>query len=57
MILRYGTEALQQADQRIRELQKHGEEEAVRLWQEIRAAIVAEMGRNGSENGPGKEKH
>ena len=39
IIERYGDTALQQVDQRISELQEHGEEEAVVLWQEIRTAV------------------
>lgn len=57
MILRYGTDALQQADQRIRELREHGEEDAVLLWQAIRAAIVVETSKNGAENGRNGKAH
>jgi hypothetical protein len=54
MILRYGTEALRQADQRIRELREHGEEDAVLLWQEIRAAIAQETGDRSGNDSKGK---
>ncbi len=37
MVKRYGPGALQQIDQRIHELNVHGESDAVALWREIRA--------------------
>ena len=39
MIERYGQTALQQIDQRIGELRKHGADETVLLWREIRGAV------------------
>ena len=39
MFERYGQRALEQVDQRIRELKDHDENEAVLLWQEIRTAV------------------
>lgn len=39
MIRRYGHAALEQTDQRIGELGKLGEVEAVALWREIRTAV------------------
>ena len=39
MFERYGQKALEQVDQRIRELKDHQENDAVLLWQEIRSVV------------------
>ena len=39
MIERYGPTALQQVEQRIRELAEHGEHDAVTLWRDIRTVV------------------
>jgi cytidylate kinase len=41
MISRYGDSALQEIDQRIRELRERGEKDAARTWVEIRQAVRA----------------
>lgn len=41
MIDRYGDDALIEVDQRITELKLRGRREEVRIWSDIRSAIVA----------------
>jgi hypothetical protein len=41
MIERFGLDSLPQIDQRIKELEELGEEDAARFWRDVRAAVSA----------------